>query len=150
MKSQSHHGTSGDKTKTVGINPHMDRVHESSFFQGKGAHRSVSLLSGQKKNRSFCTEYSALPRESQLELLFCASKSSFKYYKFIMKCNNLCFHLNQYTAIRSFKINIPKETSVGLWSLLVFSFIQVTPFIFGIFFLLKGGVGCMSFFNLNF
>lgn len=76
--------------------------------------------------------------------------SSFKYYKCIMKCSNLCFHLNQYMAIRDIEINIPKEKSVGLWSLLVFSFIQVIPFIFGIFFLLKGGVGYMSFFNLNF
>lgn len=67
-----------------------------------------------------------------------------------MECNNLCFHRNQYTAIRGIEINIPKENTVGLWSLLVFSFIQVTPFIFGIFFLLKGGAGCMSFFNLNF
>lgn len=68
---------------------------------------------------------------------FKAYFSSSGDYKCIMKCNNLCFHLNQYTAIRGMKMNIPKENSVGLWSLLVFSFIQVTPFIFGIFFLLK-------------
>lgn len=111
-------------------------------------------MSGQEESTAFAQNIQPFQKHYNLRSCFvCPFKvyfSSFEYYKCIMKCNNLYFHLNQYTAIKGIKINIPKENSVGLWSLMVFSFIQVTPFIFGIFFLLKGGVGCMSLFNLNF
>lgn len=134
------------------VNPHMDREDESSFLQVKGTHRRVSLLSRQEKTTAFAQNIQSLQESHNLMSYCVLSKSIFLLLNILNVSWNatICFHLNQYTTIRGIKINTPKENAVGLWSLLLFSFIQVAPFIFGIFFLLKGGVGCMSFLNLNF
>lgn len=132
-------------------NFHMDREHESSFFQGKGTHRRVSLLSRQEKNTAFAQNIQPFQESHNFSYFVCPFNVCFSFDTINVSWNaTICFHLNQYADIPGIKINIPKENSIGLWSLLVFSFIQVTPFIFGIFFLLNGGVGCMSFFNLKF